>query len=967
MRLRGALLAAVLTAAAAPGVAAAQPPAAAPTWISDGGEHISGAADLSDDGSQVTFQSYADLTGAPTPTTPPPSPAPSPTPTPTPTEAPPPPTQSPSPTETAVPRAASSQAREEGRQSHVYVRDRGRAATTLLSEPGAGHATAPSISGSGRLVSWVQRSGTETDILVADRDPDADGVLDEPGQRTVRRVTGTESDLRYQRVSGCFPLGRAGSNNGPCGPQLSADGSTLAFPGWLGPSSPALIPQIRFLDDLELAELVDFERPAGDVIDFRRSARAGYDERAEVGLLVEGDRAVQLRGVTIEGPGDAFRIDESSCTGTVEPGQRCVLDLVFEPDSNSCPADGEWHVHRAQLVTDATTPAGRAAYPIVADCWGGYQAFDSFAAPRQAPAEPCPAPDLSGLRPRLISDASGRGFGYQVADAGPVQLGRTDLVALEVGPFEGSRVTFSPPPDCSAQLVTPPPEQQLPGADRPEPCVAGRDTLLSSCTAYVLLRPTGIRTEVASLDLAGTVTRFVAEGLRSVVIARRDLSGTGDFAGPDAPPPAVVSVDDGGNRIHGIEPSISGDGRRVAFTSRLSGTPQVYVHDTDARGDRSYQPGSTELVSILPPAPPSPPPPPPPSPDVPAPPPPPPPAAGSPSLSAGGNRVAFRADDHVHLRDLAAATTVQVSDRFTLGHALSGDGTTVAFATPPGDVDPGGLRVRFLPDLDGGGVTETPAADAADAFLPAIDAHGRHIAFDTYAPLAGADENGTADVYLAERLPEVTLDPATVDFGPLPVDTISGPREVTVSNAGPGPLVITGTPLTGPFTAGDDNCGPALHRGRSCVISMTFAPTEQGPSTGTLTVSDLDADYTASLTGTGMVGGTGGPTPVDPDGDGLAAELVLDPPIAALGDAVLARGTEFPSNADVVLTWRPGLGRTTVTSDPAGAFTVSVLVFPEDRLGERVLVGTAGDVRVESPPFLVVAPAGQPPGFHNRG
>ncbi len=798
-------------------------------------------------------------------------------------------------------------------------------------------------------MSWVQRNGTETAILVVDRDPDADGVFDEPGQRTVRRVTGTESDLRYQRVARCFEP----PSDGRCGPQLSADGSSLAFPGWLGPRSPALELQAR------TRLLEGFARPWGDVIDFGPSAAPWDDERATVRLGVSGTRPVQLRGVAVEGGGGAFRIVESDCTGTIEPGERCTVHLAFEPDADSCPSDGRMHVHRAQLVTDATTPAGRAAYPIIADCWGGLPAITYFAAPRQAPAPSCPEPDLTDLRPRPISDVHGRGLLYQVADAGPVQLGRAELVALRLGPVESSRVTFSPPPDCSAQLVNPPPEQQLP--DQPEPCVEGREALLDRCTAYVLLRPTGIRTEVGSLDLAGTVTRFVAEGIRSVVIARRDLSGTGDFAGPEAPPPAVVSLDGEGNRIHGTEPSISGDGRRVAFTSLVSGTPQVYVHDTDARGDRSYQPGSTELVSILPPPPPDAPPP-RPAPPRPAPPRP----AGAPSLSADGNRVAFSSDHAVYLRDRAAGKTVRVSDGFSLGHTLSGDGTTVAFVTSPGDVDPGGLRVRFLPDLDGGGVTETLVPEAADAGDPALDRHGRHIAFDTQISLVGTDGNDTYDVYLAERLPAVTLEPGTLDFGPLPLDTTSGPREVTVSNAGPGPLVITGTPLAGPFTAAGNGCGQVVHRGQSCTIGVAFAPTEQGPGTGTLTVSDLDADYVASLTGTGTVGGTG-PTVVDSDRDGLAAALVIDPPLAALGDAVVARGTEFPPDADVVLTWRPGLGRTVVTSDAAGAFTVSVLIFPEDRLGERVLVGTTGDVTVESAPFLVVAPSGQPPGFHDRG
>lgn len=964
--MRGGLVVAALITAALPVVAGAQPPAEPgepAVWISDGGENLSVAPDLSDDGSQVVFQSLADLTGSATTTTPQPTPTPDPEPTetPAPTETPQ-TTESPEPTETALPpmplRAQTLENSGESRPWRVYVRDRDRDELTLLSDPGLGHATAPSISGSGRLVAWVQRSGTQADIMVADRDPDADGVFDEPGQRTVRRVTDTTSDLRFQRTSGCSP----GAGPVQCGPQLSADGSSLAFPAWLGPTSASLVPMIRFLNYDVLPEVpIDPQRAPGDVIDFGRSVRVGFDERIEVTLLARGPRAMQLRGVTIEGGEGTFRIDEQSCTATVMPGEGCTVQIVFEPTADSCPADGGWHVHRAQLVTDATTAAGRAAYPIVAGCWGGFQYYyDSPTAPRQAPATSCPAPDLSGLRPRPIEDVHTRGFGHQVADAGSVQLGRADLVALEVGPVEGSRVSFDAPAGCAVQLVTPPPQQRLPG--RAEPCREGSETLLSSCTAYVLLRPTALRAVVGSLDLAGTVTRFVADGVRSVVIARRDASGEGDFAGEGAPPPAVVSVDGAGNPVHGIEPSISGTGRFVAFTSTVSGLPQVYVHDTDARGDRSYRPGPTQLASIS-----SPPPP----PGVPAgerPPPPPPRPAGAPSLSADGNRVAYSSDYDVYLRDLAAAVTVPVSEGFTRGHALSGDGTTVAFSTSPGesDADPGGLRVRFLPDLAGGGITETLVPDAPAAGHPALDRHGRHVGFDTYVPLASADGNGTGDVYLAERLPAVTLEPGTLDFGPVPLDTTGGPLQVTVSNAGPGPLVITGTPLTGPFTPGDSNCGPAVHAGQTCTLGVVFAPTVRGPGNGTLTVSDLDADYTASLIGSGTVGGTG-PTVVDTDRDGFAAELVLSPTVAEPGGAVLARGTEFPPNAEVVLTWRPGLGRTPVTTDPAGAFTVSVPIFPNDQLGDRVMIGTAGDVAVQSDPMLVVPPTGQPPGFYDRG
>ena len=44
---------------------------------------------------------------------------------------------------------------------------------------------------------------------------------------------------------------------------------------------------------------------------------------------------------------------------------------------------------------------------------------------------------------------------------------------------------------------------------------------------------------------------------------------------------------------------------------------------------------------------------------------------------------------------------------------------------------------------------------------------------------------------------------------------------------------------------------------------------------------------------------------------------------------------------DVVLAWQPGIGSWTVRTDAKGAFEASVLVFPQDMCGDRVLRATA--------------------------
>jgi hypothetical protein len=68
--------------------------------------------------------------------------------------------------------------------------------------------------------------------------------------------------------------------------------------------------------------------------------------------------------------------------------------------------------------------------------------------------------------------------------------------------------------------------------------------------------------------------------------------------------------------------------------------------------------------------------------------------------------------------------------------------------------------------------------------------------------------------------------------------------------------------------------------------------------------------------------------------------LKVDPPLGPPGLAAKATGAGFPPNVDVVLAWKPGIGRWTVHTDGKGAFETSVLVFPQDQSGERVLRAT---------------------------
>jgi alpha-tubulin suppressor-like RCC1 family protein len=98
-------------------------------------------------------------------------------------------------------------------------------------------------------------------------------------------------------------------------------------------------------------------------------------------------------------------------------------------------------------------------------------------------------------------------------------------------------------------------------------------------------------------------------------------------------------------------------------------------------------------------------------------------------------------------------------------------------------------------------------------------------------------------------------------------------------------------------------------------------------------------------------------------------KLRVDPSIGPPGFVTTAYGKGFPDNRTIVLVWNRGIGRTTVVTgpnngSPAGAFTVPVLVYPRDQLGDRVLRASGFGVQDD---FLVVPPQMHPRRFVSRG
>ncbi|HSR25369.1 MAG TPA: hypothetical protein VLW53_17570 [Candidatus Eisenbacteria bacterium] len=76
----------------------------------------------------------------------------------------------------------------------------------------------------------------------------------------------------------------------------------------------------------------------------------------------------------------------------------------------------------------------------------------------------------------------------------------------------------------------------------------------------------------------------------------------------------------------------------------------------------------------------------------------------------------------------------------------------------------------------------------------------------------------------------------------------------------------------------------------------------------------------------------------------LDPTLTLTPAVGPPGTVTVAHGSDFPANVPVQLAWSQGISGTVavaVAADGSGAFTTSVLVFPHDELGVRVLTAVS--------------------------
>jgi hypothetical protein len=876
-----------------------------------------------------------------------------------------------------------------GSVSAVYLRDIITGQTTPVSDPADGNATAPDISANGELISYEQ----DGDVFVAVRD--ANGL-------TLRQVSGDSGDPRYGHVVVC-PVTLGTGRVTPCGPRISADGTTLAYPAELTPVPPGLSVGAITGDGDTAVPLT------GDMLDLTPYSPGdpygfsdGYgDVSAAVSYTDQAASPVRFTGVTITEPpgfsaGEPFQLSQTNCTGTVSSGSSCTALISFDEDACETFENAGPRLVTGSLVTSSPIPAGQSVIELTALCDlteepsalgpGGTDSpvtTEAYHA-RGAEAASCPTP-TADLPLTAAPGATSDDQGAPASDAGGAEAGRPYVIWMPVSGPATASVSFASAngDDCGIQLVNPAGlklADPLP-AGAPAPCGQGEQLTpsASSCTAYLLINPDPATPDAAFLGTVSgsggdsdlTPTAYITvRGVRHIILARHDAAATGNFAASAT----VVSVaSDGTGLPDASEPSLSGNGQYVGFAAPVgaAGASEVWLHDIGWSASGTARAGGTTLVSCLPR-----------------------PRAGSclaapdadsPSVSGSGQRVAFAttvaattktsagqpSPDQVYVRSVSAGSTVLVSsqvsgknadrgaDAPSYAPALTQDGNAVAFVSRAAGLtdarltaDAANLYLATVQGEDaeivsasGGGF---PAGTSVG--MPSVDAIGQLATFPATAALLPAAPAGSTSVYTFSRLPRLSPSPADAAFGRVLIDSGTHHGGVTVTDTGPGPGSVTVVSVTGPFQITRDTCDRTLlSAGSRCTVTIAFTPSAVGRDAGEMTVTTQDdGEPPVSVT-------------VPAAASVPAPRLSISPGIATYGEAVQVTGTGFPPSRSIALNWNIGLGSATAMTSGSGTLSAAMVIFPDDITGPRTLLSASAAKVLARAAFLVQEPSTEPP------
>jgi len=168
---------------------------------------------------------------------------------------------------------------------------------------------------------------------------------------------------------------------------------------------------------------------------------------------------------------------------------------------------------------------------------------------------------------------------------------------------------------------------------------------------------------------------------------------------------------------------------------------------------------------------------------------------------------------------------------------------------------PSGVTATFNPNPATTNSTLTFAAGATAATGTATV---------TIQGVSGSLTSATTLSLTVNAPPTVTVSPTSVALAKTVVDATSAKKPVTLTNIGTTTLTITSIAISGDDsgdfgqTTSSKPCGSTLAAGKSCIVEVTFTPTQVGARTGQLTITDnsLSSPQTVALSGTGTVQAT---------------------------------------------------------------------------------------------------------------
>jgi len=266
----------------------------------------------------------------------------------------------------------------------------------------------------------------------------------------------------------------------------------------------------------------------------------------------------------------------------------------------------------------------------------------------------------------------------------------------------------------------------------------------------------------------------------------------------------LISVNDAGAQATGFNgnPSVSADGRYVAFTSNgpeLAGisTPvQVYVRDRIAK--------VTRLVSDTP---------------------------GKPRSAFGDDNAEISPDG---LQIALTESTASETNEVFVARSASGFFDTSNF------------------DLVSFGVSGAPVSSGADS--PSMSSNGRFVAFSSFSNdelSGGTVPNTSTEIWMRDRPIALDITP-TINFGTVNVGAQSPPQNAVVTNTSQVPVNIGSVvPPAAPFSITGSSCGGVLNPGDSCTVTIVFTPTAGGSASSSVTVLGDGLSVSVSLIGTG--------------------------------------------------------------------------------------------------------------------